>query len=104
MQIRLKTQLEYLTVIGVYAPTEGDKESSEIFYNLLQEITNKVNKSDYLMVTGDLNARIGSNKVNSNISIHGEGTVNGNGKRLTDYVIYNNIYNNNYKVTNTFPS
>jgi hypothetical protein len=55
----------------VYAPTEGDKESSEIFYNLLQEITNKVNKSDYLMVMGDLNARIGSNKVNSNISSHG---------------------------------
>jgi hypothetical protein len=46
---------------------------------------------------GDLNAKIGNNKVNSNVSIQGESTVNRNCKRLTDYVIYNN-----YKANNTF--
>jgi hypothetical protein len=47
----------------------------------MQEIRNKVNKADYLVVMGDVNAIIGNNKVNSSISIHGESTVNINGKR-----------------------
>jgi hypothetical protein len=46
-------------------PIEGDKESNEMFYNLLQALTNIVNKSDYLVVMGDVNARIGNKKVNS---------------------------------------
>jgi hypothetical protein len=46
-------------------PTEGDEESNEMFYNLLQALTSSVNNSDYLVVMGDLNARIGNKKVNS---------------------------------------
>jgi hypothetical protein len=44
IHIGLKLQRAYLPAIGVYAPTEGDEESSEMFYNLLQEINTKVNK------------------------------------------------------------
>jgi hypothetical protein len=44
LHIGLKLQRAYLPAIGVYASTEGDEESSEMFYNLLQEINTKVNK------------------------------------------------------------
>ena len=39
-----------MTIIGVYAPIEGEDVASENLYSLLQEITDKVNRSDYLVI------------------------------------------------------
>jgi hydrogenase maturation factor len=44
-------------------PTEGREELNEEFYEMLQNILNEANKSDYIMLTGDTNARVGNNKV-----------------------------------------
>jgi hypothetical protein len=54
---KTKTHWGHLTVLGVYAPTEGKKQKSEEFYETLQNIFDKVNKNDYIMLIGDLNDR-----------------------------------------------
>lgn len=97
IEVRIKLRRGFMTVIGTYAPVEGDEDNSELFYNKLQIIINKVNKSDMLLLLGDFNARIGNNEVRGHIGKHGETTCNNNGQRLRDFVIYNDL-----KVMNSF--
>ena len=42
-------------------PTEGREELNEEFYEMLQKILDKVNKSDNIMLTRDMNTRVGNN-------------------------------------------
>jgi hypothetical protein len=74
-------------VLAVYAPEEGDEEGNELVYSRLQEIMNKVQIPDYLVIMGDLNARVGIKKIQSAIGTHDKETVNRNSKRLTDYAL-----------------
>ena len=41
-------------MVGVYAPEEGRKK------NLMQEVIDNVNKNDFLVITSNLNVRIGN--------------------------------------------
>ena len=59
---RLKTQRGHLTILE-YAPTEGGDELNEKFYETLQKILDNVNKNDYIMLIGDMNARAANNRV-----------------------------------------
>jgi len=62
IETRLKTQRGHLTILGVYGMTEGTEELNEEFYETLQKILDKVNKNDYSMLIGDMNARVGNNR------------------------------------------
>jgi len=62
IETRLKTQRGHLTILGVYAPTEVRDELNE-FYETLQKILDKVDKNDYIMLIGDMNARVGNNSL-----------------------------------------
>ena len=96
IQLRLKLQRGYLTIIGIYAPVEGEEEENDKFYASLQKIVSKVNKSDMLIIMGDFNARVGNTKIEQYVGIHGEETCNRNGNRLIDFTIYNHL-----KIMNT---
>ena len=61
IETRLKTQMEHLTILEIYASTKGRDELNEEFYETLQKILDKVNKNDYIMLIGDMNARFGNN-------------------------------------------
>jgi exonuclease III len=54
MEVRMKTFQGFLTVIGVYAPTEGKEDESLTFYETLQKIINKISKNDFFIIMGDL--------------------------------------------------
>ena len=43
---------------GFYAPEEGRKKESYKFYQQLYEVIDKVRKSDFLVIAGNLNARL----------------------------------------------
>jgi len=60
---KTKIQRGQITVLRVYVPTEGREELNGELYEMLQNILDKANKSDYIMLTGDTNARVGNNKV-----------------------------------------
>jgi exonuclease III len=58
LTIRLKIDREHSTITGVYAPEEGKKEETKKFYEDLQKESSKYNKSDHLLVAGDLKDRV----------------------------------------------
>jgi len=99
METRLKTQRGHLRILGVYAPTEGRDELNEELYETLQKILDKVNKNDYIILIGDMNARVGNNIVANIVGTNGEATLNSNGRKLIDFCTFNNL-----KVMNTFLS
>ena len=72
IQTRLKIQRGHLTILGVYALTEGRDELNEEFYETLQKILHKVNKNDYIMLIGDMNARVGNNRVANILGTNGK--------------------------------
>jgi len=57
----------------------------------------KVNKNDYMMLIGDMNARVGNNRVANIVVTNGEATLNSNGRKLRDFCTFNNL-----KIMNTF--
>jgi hypothetical protein len=62
IETRCRINRGHLTILGSCAPTEGSEESNEEFYEMLQNVRDKVNKVDCIMLIGDLNARIGNKK------------------------------------------
>jgi exonuclease III len=69
---RLKTKRGHLTILGVYALTEGRDELNEEFYETLHKILDKVNKKDYIMLIGDMNATVRNNIVSNMVGTNGE--------------------------------
>jgi exonuclease III len=51
-----------LTILGLYAPEKGREGDSDEFYKQLQDIYNKLNKNDHIVLEGDLNARVAKNQ------------------------------------------
>ena len=76
---------QHLSVICAYAPTlvadESDKDS---FYALLQQVIDRIDKNDKLIVSGDFNARVGADHLlwDGVLGVHGVGKMNSNGLRL----------------------
>jgi len=81
----LKTQKLHITILAVYGVTECREELNEEFYDTLQKILHKVNKNDYIMLIGDMNGRVGNNRVANIVGTNGEDTLNSNGEKLIDF-------------------
>lgn len=94
---RLKIDRGHLTILGVYAPEEGKKEETQTFYEELQKVLNKINKNDFIVLSGDLNARVGNIPIDNTVGIFGEPHANDNGYELRHFATYNKL-----KITNTF--
>lgn len=71
---RLKFDKGHLTVTGTYAP----EDKLQIYNEELQRTLSKLNKTDCIVVAGDINARIGKDPYVT--GIHGEHTLINNGK------------------------
>ena len=68
-----------LTMIHLYAPTEvADDDVKEEFYTKLQELVGDLHQHDMLVITGDMNAKVGSNNncYESIMRNHGIGQIN----------------------------
>jgi len=63
ISVRLKTNRGHITIIGVYAPEEGREEETRRFYKQLQKEVDKYSKSDSLIISGNLNARVGNQPI-----------------------------------------
>ena len=82
------------SVIHTYAPTlDAEDEDKELFYEPLQSIVEKVNKHDLLLITGDMNAKVGSSNHNRErvMGKHATGIMNSNGERLIEFCEMNNL-------------
>jgi exonuclease III len=74
--VRFNVCRGHLTVIGVYAPEEGKMEETEIFYDTLQKQVQNCTNSGYVIVAGDLNARVGKQPIPNTTAIFGENHMN----------------------------
>ena len=81
-----------ITVIQVYAPTTNDKETEiECFYEDLQDLLELMPKKDVLFITGDWNAKVGSQEIPGVTGKFGLGVQNEAGQRLTEFSQENSL-------------
>ncbi len=83
-----------LTILQCYAPTnEAEEEVKEDWYEQLQMAVSKVPQHDVLLLTGDMNAKVGTDNSNNERAVgkYGCGERNNNGERLVDFCTNNNL-------------
>ena len=93
-QSRFYSKFVKVTMIHVYAPTnDADEQTKEEFYGKLQELTEQLHNDDMLIITGDMNAKVGNlvNGLGKVMGRHGLGTVNDNGERLKEFRDFNEM-------------
>ena len=75
----------HITVIQVYTPTTNAKEAEvERFYEDLQDLLEHTPKKDVLFITGDWNAKVGSQEIPGVTGKFGLRIQNEAGQRLTE--------------------
>ena len=87
----------HIIVIGVYAPEEGREEETRQFYRQIQKEVDRCNKSDSLIISGDLNARVGNQPIAIVVGTLGEDCMKRNGQILREFVFFND-----FKIPKTF--
>ena len=87
IKARFYSQHIKLTLVHVYAPTEdADDQTKDDSYTRLQDVLDNRNMHDMLIVTGDMNAKVGYDRESYErvIGINGMDQRNDNGKRLCE--------------------
>ena len=79
-----------ITVIQVYALTSNAKEAEQ-FYEDLQDLLQLTPNKDVFFITGDWNAKVGSQKISGVTGKFGLGVQNEAGQRLTEFCQENTL-------------
>ncbi|GFN95634.1 endonuclease-reverse transcriptase [Plakobranchus ocellatus] len=81
-----------LNIIQVYAPTaNSNDEDLDKFYNDLDTAKTQCKSQDLLIIMGDFNAKVGTEKVDYIVGKHGLGIRNERGEKLIEWYQTNNI-------------
>ena len=86
--------------MAVYAPQQGrPEEEKEQFYQKLQHEIDNIRTDEEVIVMGDLNGHIGTQREGYEqvMGYHGIGSRNGEGERVLDFCNVNHM-----KIMNTF--
>ena len=95
--VRLKTNRGHIIIIGVHAPEEVTEDETRRFYKQLQKEVDKYRKSDSLIISGNLNARVGNQSISNVVGTFGEDCVKRNGLTLREFASFNDL-----NIANTF--
>ena len=86
ISVRFQGKSFNIMVIQVYAPTSNGEEAEvERFYEDLQDLLEHTPKKDVLFITGDWNAKVGSQELPAVTGKFGLGVQNKAGQRLTEF-------------------
>ena len=94
IKARLKGKQNNLTLIQCYAPTnDSEDDLKDNFYLRLQAEIEQVPMEDLIIITGDLNAKVGADNsgIDRVMGRHGSGIINENGERLVEFCTTNNL-------------
>ena len=81
-----------ITVIQVYAPTSNaEEDEAESFYEDLQDLLELTPKKYVLFITGDWNAKVGSQEIPRVTGKFGLGVQNEAGQRLIEFCQENTV-------------
>jgi hypothetical protein len=97
IKVCLKTNRAHITIIGVYAPDEGREEETRRFYKQLQKEIDRYSRSDSLIISGNLIARVGNQPIPNDVRTYGEGCINRKGQTLREFASFNDL-----KIANIF--
>ena len=98
ISVRLQGKPFNITVIQVYAPTSNAEEAEvERFYEDLQNLLELTPKKDVLFITGDWNAKVGSQETLGVTGKFGLGMRKEAGQRLIEFCQENALV-----IANTF--
>jgi hypothetical protein len=94
-KLRLKGKFYNITLINIYSPTEDkEDEIKEQFYEELQRTQDRVPKHNVIIILGDMNSKLGKEKVFSQVigchTLHN--ASNENGEMVANYAIGNCMY------------
>ena len=98
-----------ITVVQAYAPTSNTEEA-ERFYEDLQDHLELTPQNNVLFITGDWNAKVGSQEIPGVIGKFGLGVQNETGQRLIEFcqenalVIANTLFQQHKRRLYTWPS
>ena len=86
ISIRFQGKPFSITEIQPYAPTTNAEEAeAEWFYDDLQDLLELTSKKDVLFITGDWNAKVGSQEIPGVMGKFGIGVQNEAGQRLAEF-------------------
>ena len=86
ISVRLQGKPFNITVIQVYAPISNAEEAEvEWFYEDLQDLLELIPPKDILFITGDSNAKVGTQVIPGLTGEFGLGVQNEAGQRLTEF-------------------
>jgi len=94
-KLRVKGKFYNMILINIYAPTEDkEDEIEEQFYEELQRTQDRVPKHDVIIIMGDMNAKLGKEKVFCQVigrhTLHN--ISNENGEMVANYAISNGMF------------
>ena len=99
ISVRFQSKPFNITVIQVYAPTSNAEEAEvERFYEDLQDLLELTPPKDVLFITGDWNAKVGSQETPEVTGKLGPGVQNEAGQRLIAFCQENALV-----IANTLP-
>ena len=100
-----------VAVIQLYAPSSNAEEAEvKQFYEDLQDLLELTSKKDVLFITGDWNAKVGSQEIPGVTGKFGLGVQKGGGQRLTEFcqenalVIANTLFQQHKRIFYTWTS
>ena len=86
ISVRFQGKPFNITVIQVYAPTDNSEEAEvERFYEDLQDLLELTPQKDVLFITGDWNAKVGSQETTEVTGKFGLRIWNETGQRLIEF-------------------
>ena len=90
--LKISSRYVDMCLLQVYAPTsESADEELAQFYSQLEEGMKQCKSNELLLVMGDFNAKVGSEKVEHVIGSHGLGAMNERGRILQEWCYENEL-------------
>jgi hypothetical protein len=86
-----------MTTVCVYDLKEVTEEDCQEFYDITQTNLGKLNKNNYAIVAGVLNARVGNTRVKNEVGTEKGHSVNTVGQRLRESTV-----EIDFRITNIF--
>ena len=94
MTARFYTRIQKVKLVQCYASTnDADQETKDSCYNSLQQVLNRQNKKDMILMTGDFNAKVGEDNTGNErvMGKHGLGSRNENGEQFAEFCAVNSL-------------
>ncbi|GFR93643.1 craniofacial development protein 2-like [Elysia marginata] len=84
--IKIQASPFNLAILQTYAPTSDySDEDIDKYYEEVQDVLKEAKSSEVLIVMGDMNAKVGNQKLENIVGQHGLGKINDRGVKLTQF-------------------